>query len=33
MSNTALVHVYYRDMGLTKFTKDQLYGWQDILGK
>ena len=28
----ALVHVFFKDMGVTKFTRDQLFGWQDIVG-
>ncbi|XP_023340883.1 sodium channel protein Nach [Eurytemora carolleeae] len=27
----SLVHVYFKDLGVTKFSKDQLFGWVDIL--
>ncbi len=32
IENTAYVHVFFRDIGVTKFNKDQLFGWQDIVG-
>ena len=33
IENTAYVHVFFRDIGVTKFNKDQLFGWQDIVGR
>ena len=32
MLKNSLVHVYFKDLGVTKFSKDQLFGWVDILG-
>ena len=26
------LHVYFNNFGVTKFTKSQLYGWQDLIG-
>ena len=26
------LHVYFNSFGVTKFTKSQLYGWQDLIG-
>ena len=33
MVRNGLVHVYFKDLGVTKYSKDQLFGWVDILGK
>ncbi|XP_023328627.1 pickpocket protein 28 isoform X2 [Eurytemora carolleeae] len=33
IENTAYVHVFFRDIGVTKFNKDQLFGWQDIVAQ
>ena len=29
---TAYIHVFFSDIGVTKFKRDQLFGWQDIVG-
>ncbi|XP_023321954.1 uncharacterized protein LOC111696554 isoform X2 [Eurytemora carolleeae] len=30
---TAYIHVFFSDMGVTKFKRDQLFGWQDIVAQ
>ena len=32
VSRMSLVHVYFKEMGITKFSRDQLYSWEDIVG-
>ena len=29
----SLVHVYFKNLGITKYTKDRLFGWADLICK
>ena len=31
IKDTSLVHVYFKNLGVTKYTKDRLFGWADLI--
>ena len=31
IKDSSLVHVYFKNLGVTKFTKDRLFGWADLI--
>ena len=33
IQDSSLVHVYFKNLGVTKFTKDRLFGWADLICK
>ena len=33
IGKSSLVHVYFKNLGVTKFTKDRLFGWADLICK
>ena len=33
IQQSSLVHVYFKNLGVTQYSRDQLYTWSDIVGK
>ena len=31
LEKSSLVHVYFKSLGVTRFTKDTLFAWQDLV--
>ena len=27
-----MVHFYFKDLGIVKYSRDELYGWNDVIG-
>ena len=33
VAQSSLVHIYFKNLGIVKYSKDSLYGWADLIGK
>ena len=33
ISTSSIVHIYFKEMGIVKYSKDQLYGALDVIGE
>ena len=33
VSHSSLIHIYFKNLGVIKYSKERLYGWADLVGK